>query len=298
MATLNFTDFGMDTASLAGALEAKLAAIRAAGFTQVMLSACDVVSHPQGTPAAIAAIRQSGLRVTGLEALRDFEGLTGRLHAYKIDVAKGLLELTHAVGARLLVVEASTSTHASRDIDVVVADLRKLALLAVPLGIRIAYKGTTASRSTDAFIAASDIVLHANCPNLGLALDSFDIFAAKVPEDEIEMIDPEQIFLVQLSDFMWTEIRSAEEQATTATHFRVFPGEGAHTEGLADFVTRLDRIGYYGDYSLDVYNDDYLQLPPERVADRARRSAVWLGETVLRRALAVPNIERLRSYPG
>ncbi len=87
-AQMNFTDFGMDTASLAGSLEAKLAAIRRAGFSQVMISAVDVVAHPQGTAAAVDAIRRSGLRVTGYQALRDFEGLTGHLHAYKIDVAK------------------------------------------------------------------------------------------------------------------------------------------------------------------------------------------------------------------
>jgi hypothetical protein len=93
---------------------------------------------------------------------------------------------------------------------------------------------------------------------------------------------------------MWQEIRSTEEQVTTARHFRVFPGEGAHSEALANLVTRLDAIGYYGDYSFDVYNDDYLQMPPEVVAERARRAAEWLGETVLRRALPVPNMERLR----
>ena len=65
---------------------------------------------------------------------------------------------------------------------------------------------------------------------------------------------------------MWQEIRSAEEQAATATHFRVFPGEGAHSDGLADFITKLDAIGYCGNYSFDVYNDDYLQMPPETVA--------------------------------
>ena len=36
-------------------------------------------------------------------------------------------------------------------------------------------------------------------------------------------------------------------------------------------------------------------MPPETVADRAKRAAEWLGETVLRRALPIPNMERLRS---
>ena len=94
---------------------------------------------------------------------------------------------------------------------------------------------------------------------------------------------------------MWQDVRSAEEAVATATHFRVFPGEGAHSEALAQFVARLDAIGYYGNYSFDVYNDDYLQMPPETVAERARRAATWLAETVLRRALPVPNLERLRA---
>ena len=59
-------DFGMDTISLAGPLEAKLKAIREAGFGQVMLSARDVVGHPDGLEAAVRVVKQSGLRVTGL----------------------------------------------------------------------------------------------------------------------------------------------------------------------------------------------------------------------------------------
>lgn len=290
---MNFSDIGIDTASLAGSLESKLAAARGAGFAQVMIAAADIVGHPAGTTAGIRAVRNSGLAVTGLEALRDFEGLLGQLHAYKLDVAKSMLEICGAMESRLLLVEASTSAHADGSVDAIVRDLRKLSVLAVPLGIRIAFKALSWSRTVRSFAAAGDIVFRANCPNLGIAIDAFDVVAAGVPVDEVDGVDPEQIFLVQLSDYMWQEIRSAEEQAATARHFRVFPGEGAHSEALAGFVKRLDAIGYYGDYSFDVYNDDYLQMPPEVVADRARRAADWLGETVLRRALPVPNLARL-----
>lgn len=294
---MNFTDFGMDTASLAGALEAKLDAIRGAGFAQVMISAEDIVAHPQGPDAAIAAIRASGLRVTGFEALRDYEGLGGHLHAYKIDVAKAMLDVCRALGSRLLLVEASASTHAERDFDAIARDLRKLAVLAIPLGIRLAYKGIPGSRTVRDLATAWDVVGRANCPNLGLAVDSFDTLAAPTSLDVLDEIEPQFLSLVQLSDFMWTEIRSAEERAATATHFRVFPGEGVHSDAVAELVKRLDRIGYYGDYSFDVYNDDYRQLPPDTVAKRAQRAALWLGETVLRRALPVPNVERLRAAP-
>lgn len=295
---MNYSDIGMDTASLAGSLESKLAAVRGAGFSQVMVSATDVVGHPGGTAAGVRAIRSSGLAITGLEALRDFEGLAGQLHAYKIDVAKSMLEICKGVGGRLLLVEASTSTHAETDPDAIARDLSKLAIMAIPLGVRIAYKGLSWSRTARDFRTAGELVFRANCPNLGLAIDAFDVLAAGVPQDDLDAVDPEQVLIVQLSDYMWQEVRSTEEQAATATHFRVFPGEGAHSDALARFVTRLDANGYYGDYSFDVYNDDYLQMPPDTVAARALQAAEWLGETVLRRTLPVPNLERLRRPAG
>src|SRR5205814_4619410 len=122
-----FDDFGMDTASLAGSLECKLAAVRDAGFSQTMISASDVVGHPSGIDAGVRAVRESGLDVTGLEALRDFEGLDGRMHAYKVDVAKSMLEVCSRLGGHLLLVEATTSTHAAADAERVARDLRMLA---------------------------------------------------------------------------------------------------------------------------------------------------------------------------
>ena len=110
---MNIDQFGMDTTTLAGPLEAKLAAVRAAGFTQIMLQARDIAGHPDGEAAAIEAVRRSGLRVTGFQALRDFEGLTGHLHAYKVDIARAMLSMCDALGTKVLVVCSSTSTHAT-----------------------------------------------------------------------------------------------------------------------------------------------------------------------------------------
>jgi sugar phosphate isomerase/epimerase len=291
-------DFGMDTISLAGTLPAKLAAVRDAGFSQIMLSARDVVAHPEGLDAAVHAVRTSGLRVTGFQVLRDFEGLAGHLHDYKIDVAKSMLEMCHALGAKVLLVCSSTSTHATDDADVLARDLRKLAMLALPLGIMVAYEGLSWGRTISEFTTAWDIVYRANAPNLGIGIDSYHVFATRTSLDDLDLLDPEKIFLVQLADFMWQEVRTNEERIATARHFRVFPGEGVHSSALADLVARLDRIGYRGDYSFEVFNDDYQQMPPATVAARARRSAIWLGEDVLRRAVPLPDQIRLRRTPA
>ncbi len=290
----NILDFGMDTISLAGTLPAKLAAVQNAGFSQIMLSARDVIGHADGLESAAHVVRASGLRVTGFQVLRDFEGLSGHLHDYKVDVAKSMLEMCHAVGAKVLLVCSSTSTHATDDADAMAGDLRKLAMLALPLGIKVAYEGLSWGRTINEFTTAWELVRQANAPNLGIGLDSYHIFAAKTPLDELDFLDPDKIFLVQLADFMWQEIRTIEERIATARHFRVFPGEGVHSSALADLVLRLERIGYRGDYSFEVFNDDYQQMPLPTVAARARQSAIWLAEDVLRRAVPLPGQMRLR----
>jgi sugar phosphate isomerase/epimerase len=289
---MNLDHFGMDTITLAGPLESKLRAIGGAGFTQVMLNANDLAGHPAGPDAAIDAVRRSGLRVTGFQVLRDFEGLSGHLHAYKIDIAKAMLEMCHALGARVMLVCSSTSAHATAEFESLKKDLQKLAMLAVPYGIRIAYEALSWGRHVNEFPQAWELVAEADRANLGLAIDSFHILATGTSLEQIDEIVPEKIFLVQLADFMWQEIRSREERINTARHFRVFPGEGVHSEQVATLVRGLDRLGYRGDYSFEVFNDDYTQLPTAVVAERARRSVKWLTDQVSRRSLPLRHAAR------
>jgi sugar phosphate isomerase/epimerase len=286
--------FGMDTITLAGPLDAKLQAMKEAGFSQVMLKANDLVGHPGGWRAAVREVKASGLRGTGFQVLRDFEGLSGHLHQYKVDIAKTMLEMCAELGCKVLLACSSTSTHASADRDHIARDLRKLAMLAIPLGIKIAYEGLSWGRTINQFTDSWDVVCRADCPNLGIGLDSFHILAAGTPLEGVEELDPSRIFLVQLSDFMWQETRTFEERMATARTFRVFPGEGVHTEQLVEMVLKLDALGYDGDYSFEVFNEDYVQMPLDMVAQRARKSALWLADDVLRRSVPLPNQLRLR----
>ena len=286
---MNLLDgYGMDTITMAGPLEAKLEAMKGAGFSQVLLMARDLVGHPGGVKAAVRAVEESGLRPTGFQVLRDFEGLSGHLHSYKVDIAKSMLEMCAATGSKVLLACSSTSRHATDDLNLIAKDLKKLAMMAIPLGIKVAYEGLSWGRTVNEFTTAWDVVCRADCPNLGIGIDSFHIFAANSSLDDIEDIDADRIFLAQLSDFMWHETPTFEERMTTARTFRVFPGEGVHSEKLADLVLRMERIGYRGDYSFEVFNDDYQQLPLETVAECARKSAIWLHQDVLHRSAPLP----------
>ena len=287
---MNQDHFGMDTITLAGPLEAKLRAVREGGFTQIMLAARDLVEHPGGEPAAIAAVHRSGLRVTGFQVLRDFEGLPGHLHAYKLDIAKAMLGMCSALGSKILLMCSSTSANASGDPEVLARDLSKLATLAVPLGIRIAYEALSWGKHVNEFPRAWEIVARADRANLGLALDSFHMLAAQTGLGDLDLVDPKKIFIVQLADFMFRELHSREERIDTARHFRVFPGEGVHGAEVAELVRRVDDMGYRGDYSFEVFNDDYVQLPALLVAARARQSVKRLTDHVSRRSLPMRRV--------
>ena len=181
----NIADFGMDTITLAGPLPAKLAAVRAAGFGQIMLLARDITGHAGGVAEAVALVRGSGLRVTGFQVLRDFEGLSGHLHDYKVDIARSMIEMAAALGAKVLLACSSTSTHASGDVEKIASDLRKLAMLGLPLGIKIAYEGLSWGRHVNEYIAAWDAVRRADMPNLGLGIDSYHILATKTSSGRV-----------------------------------------------------------------------------------------------------------------
>jgi sugar phosphate isomerase/epimerase len=269
---MDLSHFAIDTVTLAGSLEEKLRATREAGFGGIELWAKDLVSHPGGVPGAVAAIRASGLRVTSFQLLRDYEGLEAHLHDYKIDIASSLMDLVEAVAAPILVVASSTSPYATDNADRIAADLRALAALAAPRGIRIAFGAPAWGRWISEYPAVWDAVRTADCPNLGVLVNAFHLLARGTSLATLDTIPGERIFLVQLADYLG-DLKDISE---TADHRRAFPHESAHRDIIGALVRKVHGAGYRGDYVFEVFNDEYLHLAPASVAARARKAAEWL----------------------
>jgi len=284
-------DFSMDSRSMAGALDARLDAVRETGFSQVTLCAHDLVNHPDGLDAAVASVQASGLAVTAFQADCDFEGQTGPLHRFKLDLAQATLRLCQALDCPLLVLQSSRLAPAADTGSTLVLGLRQLAMLAIPLNIKIAYQGWAAGAAVQTYLQAWDLVCETDMPNLGLSLDSHEVLAANTPQDDLladlEMLDADRLFLVQLTDLL-------APAHQTSQPLRVLPGDGTQREAVAALVTGLHALGYRGSYNLAAFNGDYAAMPPHHVAQRARRSALWLGQDVLQRSVPLPNQIRLR----
>lgn len=66
----------------------------------------------------------------------------------------------------------------------------------------------------------------------------------------------------------------------------MFPSEGNHSPKVAEIVRRIDATGYAGDWTFEVFNDDYLRLPVADVTARARRAVQWTAENAVARSSA------------
>jgi sugar phosphate isomerase/epimerase len=273
---LDLQRFAMNSNTLAGTLEEKLRAVKGAGFGAMVLSGGDLVGHPDGVDIAVELIGESGLKVSAFQMLHDFEGLSGHMLDYKIDIARSLFDMMRSVDAPLLIVASTTSPHASGDSAKIAEDLAMLGTIAAPPGIRIAYGALAWGRWISEYTAAWEAVRRANHPNVGLAIDSFHVLARGTSRDGFDAIPGERIFLVQLADYLW----DLDDLIETARHRRVFPSEGNHSAALLDVVERIERAGYRGDYSFDVVNDDYANLPATAVAARGRKAATWLAAQI------------------
>ena len=289
---MNRSGFGLDLACMAGSLEERLAAAEEAGFTQVMLWARDLAHHPEGYRTAVRRVRESRLSVTGLQLMRNYEGMNGASHEHKLDIAKALLDVCADVGAPLLLVRASAAVNAQHDPERAGSDLRKLANLAVPMGVRIGFKAIPWSHTVHDTVQAWELVSHVDHANLGIVLDAFHFIASGQPLEALNIIPPHKILLVQLADFGVQVFQERGQKA--ADQRRVFPGDGVLHEKLAAFVRHIDWLGYDGDYSLLVFNEDYQQLPARAVAQFAERSTAWVNNQVLRRRLPL-NLKGIRT---
>jgi len=271
--------FAFNTVTMGGALQHKLACMKAAGFAAVELWARDLIAHPEGVEAAARIVRGSGLAVSDFQPLRDFECAPDAMRAHRMEMAREQLRQMTRVGADLLLVCSTTSPLAIDDAERAARDLHALAQEAAPLGIRICYEALSWGRHVRRWQQAWDIVQRCNHPNVGLNLDSFHmaVHGDEGPQTlaQLAQVPIDKVFLVQLADYFFEHGQGEADLIDLARHQRLFPGEGLHD--VRPMVHLLEQRGYRGSYTFEVFNDDYVNSDPAVVARRGMQSVRWLG---------------------
>lgn len=251
----------LNTVLLGGGTAQKLRAAAAAGFAQVELWREDVQA---ASPEAVRNVLDTtGLQLTDLQVLLDFDGAPGALREAKRTEARALLDMAVAVGAGTVLVPASTDP--ACEAQQVTADLRWLCARAADRGLRIAYEGMAWSHLHSTVPSAWQQIQAVAADNLDLVVDAFHLFAAGRSVDDLQGIPADRIALVQLSDVTAQPQPGAVKQQ--ARHARCLPGTGIWP--LATLVQRLASIGYAGPIGLEVFNDTLNAHDPVGVAEQA-----------------------------
>ena len=262
------------TVSISGALDEKLRAIAAAGFTMVEIFENDLLSFG-ARPGEIASLcADLGLAICAYQPFRDFEGMPEPRRSRGFNRAEHKFDLMQELGTDLLLICSNVSPAALGGIDRAAADFHALGERAGKRGLRVGYEALAWGRHVNDYRDAWEIVRRADHPAVGIILDSFHTLAPKFPERTIRSIPADKIFLVQLADAPRLEL----DVLSWSRHFRSFPGQGDLP--ILDFMQAVAATGYAGPLSLEIFNDQFRAGSTARTAVDGMRSLILLEEAM------------------
>ena len=145
--------------------------------------------------------------------------------------------------------------------------LRDLSDIATEYGVKLSFEllgfGWGSVRTPR---GAWEIVQKTGRDNVGLVVDCAHLWGGGGLFDEIEIVDPAHIFTFHLDD-----LEDLPKEAITDAK-RILPGLGVIP--LADICQRLQKLGYNGDCSVELFRPEYWEWDPKELAVQVRNSAM------------------------
>jgi 4-hydroxyphenylpyruvate dioxygenase len=187
----------VNSITLSGTLEEKLAATRDAGFTAISLWEKDLRAHPRGAHEARLAVRQHGLAVPEFLPFTEWQLTAGIAKEAALRRAEAHFAFMEAMGFDTAVVVPTLGTG---DVEHAVLDLQELADLAALRRIRLAYEFLAWAEWQRDIRTSWEIVERAERSNVGLTIDSFHIFKGGSTLEELRRIPVERMFIVHVVD--------------------------------------------------------------------------------------------------
>jgi sugar phosphate isomerase/epimerase len=238
---------------------------RNAGFDGIELSIPKLLRHVEGgyRPEQIASSLGT-LSVTMLDALLAIE----RRGQEQRSACERVAEIAAVLGCTALQVVALddfADFGAAEMRRVLVAALSELSDVAAPHGIRLALEPVSFSpfRQLD---QALEVVMEVGVDRAGIVLDTWHLWAADVPWEQVAALDPSSIVCAHLGD------GHPRSGATWSDADRnALPGDGVVP--LKEGIEAIRATGFAGPWSVEILG--HVNLPPAALAielvQRARR---------------------------
>jgi 2-keto-myo-inositol isomerase len=153
--------------------------------------------------------------------------------------------------------------------------LHDLADIAAPYGVQLAYEFLGFGWCSVRTLAQCwEIVQAVNRPNVGLVIDTCHFYAGGSELPSIEAVDPERLLIFHIND---VEARPLE---TIEDAHRLLPGEGVIP--LDAILSRLQKIGFDGLCSIELFRPEYWERDPVELATAARVATMKVLEPYFR----------------
>jgi sugar phosphate isomerase/epimerase len=173
----------------------------------------------------------------------------GEARAAHLAHFKSRLGLCEAFGIGVLaIVPDFTAPPGPHEVERAIASLAEAARWAQAFGVTLALEPRGRLPFCSSIPTALSLIEAAGEPNVGLCLDLFHYYTGPSKLEDLALLRPERLALVQVCDLAGV----ARELATDSA--RIFPGEGDFQ--LRPILAHLEAIGYAGPVSLEVLNPD------------------------------------------
>jgi len=258
--------WSINSGTLVGTFPDRVAAMKEAGFPAATLWHSDLFPLFDDPDGSIMSFRNSGLKLSAYQLLRDYEGMPADVQRRKLDIARQQIGQIKLVGGDMLVLGSTMSPVDRNDWKRAVASIRALGDLAKSEGVRIGYEPMCFSEWINDYRLGWKLIKEVDHSHVGMVLDTAHIFLPGHPLDGISDIPGDKIFLAEINDFAQSRLPIREQ----LRNYRLFPGEGV--QPVREFVDRILATGYRGHFAIEVFNATYRTFDAKVVAKRAYAS--------------------------
>ena len=276
------------TVSINGNLKEKILAISKAGFDGVEIFENDFLTFNLSPKEIKKIVKDQGLEITLFQPFRDFEGMPDNHRTRAFDRAKKKFDIMAELETDLILICSNTSNISLGGLDRAANDFFELGEIARERSIKIGYEALAWGKYINDHRDAWEIVRRANHENVGIILDSFHTLSKNIDLNSITTIPKEKIFIVQLADAPLHNM----DLLYWSRHYRNMPGQGDLP--ISNFMDALNKTGYDGYLSLEIFNDSYRSGPRNLIAKDGQRSLISLinkSKTKNKQELKINQIE-------
>ena len=276
------------TVSINGNLKEKILAISKAGFDGVEIFENDFLTFNLSPKEIKKIVKDQGLEITLFQPFRDFEGMPDNHRIRAFDRAKKKFDIMAELETDLILICSNTSNISLGGLDRAANDFFELGEIARERSIKIGYEALAWGKYINDHRDAWEIVRRANHENVGIILDSFHTLSKNIDLNSITTIPKEKIFIVQLADAPLHNM----DLLYWSRHYRNMPGQGDLP--ISNFMDALNKTGYDGYLSLEIFNDSYRSGPRNLIAKDGQRSLISLinkSKTKNKQELKINQIE-------